>query len=547
MEEFRLQNAVIGKLQMLLSQASDISLNFSNIIASWDSLREDVTAAHQICPRDGPSLIPEGDVYVINRRNEFLNQLSKALAALQECEDMCSEIDSELNANKASHTVSRIIIALRANARAQTYLEALSHGPYSSCGIACSARAHYRVLLNNVCSHVKHAPSLCIKKSESPDILLENDFSVLQGLQDSLLEYAPEYAHVLVDAVADDLAALFTDEVFSSSVRITQEATSAGFFLRSSSFKPSADSGNRHGLCAFADSLSCVASALRSSMPCSNASAEHSLSNAITSALLRLVGQKLCTFAANSADDFSQAQKWSEALRQLPPRAVGCSEPTATFWELWVDRRSVDAVNAAQQQLLQMNTCSHLRLCRNAKECVSIVFQSSVTFNSLCRYLSSLSESLRSTTDVCWHDIDLDIPDLLGTVCMLDISQLVLSMGSELALSVGCKAPWESLVMKKLSRAICTVSRIALVARVVSPALATANSAQPHNDLDEAHLVCSDMQVLSVALSRAAVQLSSRMASAACPQSRAIVQEFCLLSRTASMKARQVSAQVCRR
>jgi hypothetical protein len=165
-------------------------------------------------------------------------------------------------------------------------------------------------------------------------------------------------------------------------------------------------------------------------------------------------------------------------------------------------------------------------------------------------YLSSQGENLCGTTDIRWHELGLGIPDLQGTVCMLDISQLVLSLGHELSLSIGCSAPLESLVMKKISRAICTVSRIALAARMVSSTPETAHASQPLNDTcEERFLLCNDMRVLSVALSRAAIELSRRIASAvpACPQSRAIVQELCLLSRTASTKAREVSAQAHRR
>jgi hypothetical protein len=157
-------------------------------------------------------------------------------------------------------------------------------------------------------------------------------------------------------------------------------------------------------------------------------------------------------------------------------------------------------------------------------------------------YLSSQAGSLCAAADVRWQEMDLGIPDLQCTVCMLDISQLVLSMGRELALSIGCTATLEALVVKKLSRAICTLSRIALVARIARNAHETTYSAQPRDDVCEEYLLlCNDMRVLSVALSRAAVQLSRRMASLQSPQSQAIVNELCLLSRTASMKAREVS------
>jgi hypothetical protein len=158
-------------------------------------------------------------------------------------------------------------------------------------------------------------------------------------------------------------------------------------------------------------------------------------------------------------------------------------------------------------------------------------------------YLSSQAESNRATIDVNWYEMYIGFPNELGTVCMLDIAQLLLSIGRELALIVGCRAPWEALVVKKLSRAICTVSRMALVARAV--ASESANVAQSLDDVREDYqLLSNDMQVLSVTLSRIAVELSHRAALAACPQALAFVHEFCLLSRTASKKARECVSQV---
>jgi hypothetical protein len=301
--------------------------------------------------------------------------------------------------------------------------------------------------------------------------------------------------------------------------------------------------GIYHGVAAAADSLGRVVAAVHFSIAGSGAVSECSLSKGVASALVHRVEHKLCTFAANCASDFSQAQKWSETLQQQQPHAVLSGEAGATFWERWADKRSVDVVNATQQQLLQMNTGSCQKQCRNAQECVNIIVLFEFASHSLRMYLSNQAESLCATTDVCWQAMDIGIPDVQGTVCMLDIAQLVLSMGRELAMSVGCGAPWEALVMKKLSRAICTVSRIALVARVVAPELA--HAARPPNDVCEDYeLLCNDMQVLSVALSRIAVELSRRMAVAACPQAMAIVHEFCLLSRTASKKSRECWAQV---
>ena len=129
---------------------------------------------------------------------------------------------------------------------------------------------------------------------------------------------------------------------------------------------------------------------------------------------------------------------------------------------------------------------------------------------------------------------------------MLDISRLVLSIGSELASSIGCNAHLEALITRKLSRAVCTISRIVLVARTANSAPATTQSAQPHNNYFEDRLLLSnDFRVLSVVLSRVAVQLS-RSIVAACQQAQAkdILCDFCLLSRSASMKAREYSAAV---
>ena len=128
---------------------------------------------------------------------------------------------------------------------------------------------------------------------------------------------------------------------------------------------------------------------------------------------------------------------------------------------------------------------------------------------------------------------------------MLDISRLVLIIGRELALSIGCSAQLEALVTKKLSRAVCTISRIALVARMTNAIPAAAQSAQPHNNLYEDQLLLSnDLRALSVVLSRAAVELSRRIVAAAGVQAQAIVSDLCFLSRSASTKAAAALAAV---
>ncbi len=93
--------------------------------------------------------------------------------------------------------------------------------------------------------------------------------------------------------------------------------------------------------------------------------------------------------------------------------------------------------------------------------------------------------------------------------------------------------------MKKFSRAICTVSRIVLVARMTSSAR---DDVQPHSDICEAQLLLgNDMRVLSVVLSRTAIEFSRQTVAAAPrlqqPEARCIVSDLSLLARSASMKA----------
>ena len=158
----------------------------------------------------------------------------------------------------------------------------------------------------------------------------------------------------------------------------------------------------------------------------------------------------------------------------------------------------------------------------------------------LLRYLTDAGASDCNSTDVQSQGVQLVIPDVQGTACMLDISRLVLILGREVAMSVACSAHLDALVTTKLSRAVCTISSIALVARTANSAPETAQSAQLQNNVYEHQLVLSnDLRLLSVVLCRVAVQLSRRIVVAACPQplAKAIVSDLCLLSRSASMKA----------
>jgi hypothetical protein len=262
--------------------------------------------------------------------------------------------------------------------RALAQLDLISSGQYSGSSVVCSARAHHRLQLNAISTHVKLAPSTCIiKEGSGSDLFVGKDCHLLQGLQDALLECAPPLARVLVDAVAHTVAQLFTDEVLKGSTCIKQEHASSGVFLRISSLNASSAPATACGLSAFADSLGCVASAVCAAMPCPHADAESSLSNSAVSAIVQRACHKLCVFAANCAGDFSQAQMWSAGLQQLPPQAAVDCSPVAAFWELWADKQSVDAVNATQQQLLQMNAGTSLRQCRNAAECATAVWQTS--------------------------------------------------------------------------------------------------------------------------------------------------------------------------
>jgi len=149
-----------------------------------------------------------------------------------------------------------------------------------------------------------------------------------------------------------------------------------------------------------------------------------------------------------------------------------------------------------------------------------------------------------AASDVHWDGMHLAIPDVQATACVLAISKMVLGMGRELALSIGCSTHSETLVIKKFSRAICTVCRIALVARMTGSAR---DDSQPHSDMCEAQLLsANDMRVLSVALARAAVEFSHRTVIVARPllqpQARCIISDLSLLSRSACMKARECCA-----
>lgn len=146
-----------------------------------------------------------------------------------------------------------------------------------------------------------------------------------------------------------------------------------------------------------------------------------------------------------------------------------------------------------------------------------------------------VSEHDGAAAHVDWEALDLAFPDVHATTCMLGIAHVVLCMSRELALCIGCSPHMEALVMKKLSRAICTVSRIALAVRIENFPSATA---QLHDGACEDRLLlCNDMRVLSVALARAAADISRQMVLSACPQAQPVISELCLLSRSASMRA----------
>jgi hypothetical protein len=534
MESFGLRDTVVDPLQSLLLQASPLAQQLSSITSICSSLHDEVTSAHQCVNESGP----EFDACTLAQRRSFLEQLLGALTALQESQELCRDIESSCSTAKGSYyIVNRIILAVRANASALVHLETISSGPFSGSSVVCSARAHHRLQVNMLLEHVRLAPGTCIKVCEGPSILMDNDCCQLQKLQDALLECASSHVHVLADAVADTMAQLFTDDVFKESMCIKQENTSSGILLRASLASSSLPAIR---LSSFSDSLSCIASAVCSLMPSSAADAELSLSTKAVANIAQRACHKLCIFAADCAGDISQAQAWSAALQQLPPHAAVNSAPDAAFWELWSDRRSVDAVSATQQQLLQINTDGSVRQCRNVTECVTAIARLDFVSHLLLRYLPEQDAGMN------WDAMHLAIPDVQGTLCMLDISRLVLNIGSELASSIGCNAHLEALATRKLSRAVCTISRIALVARTANSAPATPESPQPHNNYFEDRLLLSnDFRVLSVVLSRVAVQLSrSIVAARQQAQAKDILCDFCLLSRSASMKAREYSAAV---
>ncbi len=86
--------------------------------------------------------------------------------------------------------------------------------------------------------------------------------------------------------------------------------------------------------------------------------------------------------------------------------------------------------------------------------------------------------------------------------------------------------------------------RIALVARMTGSAR---DDSQPHSDICEAQLLsANDMRVLSVALSRAAVEFSRRtlivLHPLLQPQARCNISDLSLLSRSACKKAKECCA-----
>jgi hypothetical protein len=364
--------AVVGKLQLLLSQAQPLTQHLSSITAMCDSLADDVAAVRESALRDSSAPGPDGDACVIVQRKEFLDQLSRASAALQESEDACRDVESCSGTAGASHIISQTIAAVRAIARASVCLDLMSSGPYSDSGVACSARAHHRSLSKAALALVKLAPRSCIKISSASEIVLSSDCQQLQGLQHAVLECAPSHAHALADAIADDMAGLVAEDVFRACACIKQvKSSTPAVVLRAVSHKPSDARDIHQDLSAFADSLDCIARAVRAALPCAVPNTQPSLADSVVSAVAQRAGYNLCLFAANHAGDFSQAQKWSESLLQLPPHATAHGAPAASYWELWAERRSVDAVSAAQQQLSELNAggSSRKQLC-NAVQCV---------------------------------------------------------------------------------------------------------------------------------------------------------------------------------
>jgi hypothetical protein len=358
MASFEMQHAVVDRLQSLLSRASPLAQQLANLTAACRSLADLVVAARQSETASGS----EGVASAISRRKEFLDHLSGVLAALEESQQICRDIEASTTAK--ADVIGHIILALRAHNRALTGLDLISIGPFSDCGVACSARAHCRAQLDAVSALVQRAAGTCITHAPGSQIMLGSECHRLQGLHAAVLECAPSLCQVVGDAAADALAALFTDQVFHQSACIVQESSSAGLLLRVAPLQPAPSPAIQSRLSAFADSLGCVAAALRASMPGPGDGTQPCLSSIVAAALVQRAGYKLCQYAADSAGDFSQAQKWSEALQELPPHAVVGTPPAATFWELWTDKRSVDAVNATQHQLLHMNAS----VCCNATE-----------------------------------------------------------------------------------------------------------------------------------------------------------------------------------
>ena len=369
MASFEMQHAVVDKLQSLLSHASPLAQQLANLTAACGSLADLVAAARQSETESGSG----GVASVISRRKEFLDHLSGVLAALEESQQICRDIEAS-GATAKADVIGHIILALRAHNRALTGLDLISAGPFSDSGVVCSARAHCRAQLDAISALVKRAPGTCIKHTPGSQIMLGSECHLLQGLHAAVLECAPSLCQVAGDAAADALSALFTDQVFHQSACIVQENSSAGLLLCVAPLQAASAPAIQSRLSAFADSLGSVAAALHASMPGPGDGAQPCLSSIVAAALVQRAGYKLCQYAADNAGDFSQAQKWSEALQELPPHAVAGTPPAATFWELWTDKRGVDAVNATQHQLLQMDAS----VCCNAAECGNFLLQSSL-------------------------------------------------------------------------------------------------------------------------------------------------------------------------
>jgi hypothetical protein len=371
MQPFRLQEAVVDRLQSLLSQAQPIVQQLSSMQAQCLSLRDDVASAQKITLQNAAVHGCDGEstVTVAAGRREFLLQLSAAVAALQDSQLICEEFKSATAASSADNFISLAVRAVRINSAALSHLNALSSGPYSDSAVACIARGHHRTQQHTVCARVEESIGFCIKVCAGSDVFLSSDCRLLLDLQNTLQEHAPDYAEILIREIADVLAAVVTDGVFNASHCISHECSSGGISVRCVVQEKDASAPAAHrSLSSFIGSLDSIAAAVRLSFPCAHAEQELCFSNRIVVAVTQRAVRSLCSFAAHRAADISQAQEWSDALQQLPPHIASCSPASATFWGLWASRISVDVVSSTQQ-LLQIGAAGCLPHQCSALQC----------------------------------------------------------------------------------------------------------------------------------------------------------------------------------